>query len=230
MRLRSLVLPAVLAVGAAVIAPAPAQAAVQCGLIVPTKVVINAAVVESDITLTSGCFTNDADHAYWDFVHMGSGIGFPMQFDAEALADDNPYFYMDWYDDDPMGKWDVMADEAATAGGDPLTQNDAVIQVKYGSKLTAAVTRTSTKLTWAATATQWSGRSHKNVGRPSVTVGLFHQTKTGAAWTYVKSVKTSSTGKATVSVTSPKSGNYRLVIAETPTVWAAYSTTIKGRV
>ncbi len=63
-----------------------------------------------------------------------------------------------------------------------------------------------------------------------MTVRLYHQTKTGATWTYVKAATTSSTGRATVSVTSPKAGNYRLVIAETSTVWAARSTTVKGRV
>jgi hypothetical protein len=92
------------------------------------------------------------------------------------------------------------------------------------------VTRTSTGLSWAATATQWSGRSHKNVARPGVTVGLFHQTSSSAAWTYVKSAKTSSTGKATVSLGTAKTGNYRLMVAETPTVWASYSSPIKGRI
>ena len=229
MRLRSLVIPAVIAFGAAVVVPTPAQAAVQCGLFVPTKVVINAELVDTDMTLTQGCYTNEADHANWDYRHSGSGFYVDNDFTAADLAT-GPEWTWTWPDDAPMGRWVSEPRGAAQGDGDPLTQNTAVTYVKYGSKLTAALTRTSTKLTWAATATQWSGRSHKNVARPAVTVGLFHQTKTGAAWTYVKSAKTSSTGKATVSLGSPKTGNYRLVIAETPTVWAAYSTTVKGRV
>ena len=229
MRLRSLVLPAVLAFGAAVVVPTPAQAAVQCGLVVPSKVVINAVEVDTDMTLTSACYTNQADHANWDYVHSSSGSYVDNDFTAADLAESSEWIWT-WPDDAPMGRWVSEPRGAAQADSDPLTQNTAITYVKYGSKLTAAVTRTSSKITWAATATQWSGRSHKNVARPGVTVGLFHQTKTGAAWTYVKSATTSSTGKATVSLTSPKSGNYRLVIAETPTVWAAYSTTIKGRV
>ena len=230
MRLRSLVLPAVLAFGAAVVVPAPAQAAVQCGLIVPTKVVINKQTTPSDMSLTSGCYSNQADFANWDYVHSGSGFHFDNDFTTEQLAE-SQYWTWPWPDAAPMGRWVSTPRGSEQADGDPLSQNTAVTYVKYGSKLTATVTRTGTsKITWAATATQWSGRSHKNVARPGVTVGLFHQTKTGAAWTYVKSAKTSSTGKATVSVGSPKTGNYRLVVAETPTVWAAYSTTIKGRV
>ena len=60
-------------------------------------------------------------------------------------------------------------------------------------------------------------------------VGLFHRTSSTAAWTYVKSATTSGTGKVTIGLSSPKAGNYRLVVGETQTVWAAYSTTVKGR-
>ena len=228
MRFRSVVLPAAVALAAVAAVPSSASAAAQCGLIVPTKVVINAEEVAMPMTLTSGCDTNAADHAYWDYDHS-SGAWFAVDFEAADIAQD-PYWSLPWYDDDPMGTWTLNPNEAKTGDGTDLTQNSAVTQVKYASKIAATVTRTSTKLTWAATATQWSGRAHANVGRPGVTLGLFHQTSSTAAWTYVKSATTSSTGKATISLTSPKSGNYRLKVAETPTVWAAYSSTIKGRV
>ena len=45
-----------------------------------------------------------------------------------------------------------------------------------------------------------------------------------------RSYLTSDTGKVSFTVNSPKAGNYRLVIAETPTVWASYSSTVKGRI
>jgi hypothetical protein len=229
MRFRSVVLPAAVALAAVVAIPSSASAAVQCGLIVPSKVVINAAEVDTHMSLTDGCYSNQADHANWDYVHPGSGYVVDNDFAATDLAK-SQYWTWTWPDFAPMGKWESRPTGAAQADGDPLTQNTGVTLVKYGSKIAATVTRTSTKLSWAATATQWSGRSHKNVTRPGVTVGLFHQTSSTAGWTYVKSATTSSTGKATISVSYPKSGNYRLVIAETPTVWAAYSSTIKGRI
>ena len=228
-RLRTLVVPTAFALAAAVGLPSPASAAAQCGLIMPTKVVINASEVDTDMTLTSGCFTNEADHAYWDYTHNSTGWGAPMNFESGDLAL-GPDWYITWDDFQPMGNYSLTPVECKTAGGVDLTQNSVVTKVKYGSKIAATVTRTSTKLTWAATATQWSGRAPTNVARPGVTVGLFHQTSSSAAWTYVKSGTTSSTGKATLSLTSPKAGNYRLVIAETPTVWAAYSSTVKGRI
>ncbi|MGY2128113.1 hypothetical protein [Blastococcus sp. SYSU DS0617] len=79
------------------------------------------------------------------------------------------------------------------------------------------------------TATQWSSRTHAFAPRAKARVGLFHQAPGSTAWKFVKAVTTSSTGKATVTLPSPKAGNYRLKVAETPTVWAAYSRTVTGR-
>lgn len=230
MRLRSLVVPAVLAIGAAVVAPASAQAApAQCGLIVPSKVVIDAAEVETDMRLTSGCYANDAAFANWEYRHRGSGMNVPNDFTTDQLAESSEWIWT-WPDDAPMGRWQLKATGAQRADETPLGQNDAYTTVKYGSKLATSVSRTRTELTWVATATQWSGRSHKNVVRAGVRVGVFHQPTGSSAWTFVKSVTTSRTGKATVSVVAPKAGNYRLVVAETPSVWAAYSRTVKGRI
>jgi hypothetical protein len=230
MRFRSVVLPAAVALAAIVVVPSSASAATQCGLIVPSKVVINAEEVDAPMSLTSGCYSNAADHAYWDYDHPGSGAWFPVDFEASDLELGPDGWSLPWYDDDAMGQWVLTGNECKTGDGTDLTQNSAATLVKYASKVSAPVTRTSTKLVWAATATQWSGRSHKNVVRPGVTMGLFYQATGSTTWSYVKSATTSSTGKATISLSYPKSGNYRLKVAETPTVWAAYSSTIKGRV
>jgi hypothetical protein len=231
MRLRSVVLPVVVACAAAVAVPTPAAAAPsQCSLVMPTKVVIDDDTVPTDIRLSSNCFTNGADHAYWDLLHPGSGWGGPLDFESADFASGDPDYYIEWYDDDPMGNWYLEPVEAAQADGDPLTQNSAVTKVKYASRLTTKVTRTSTRLTWAVTATQWSGRTHGWNTRAKVTVSLFHQATGSTTWRYVKSVTTTSTGKATMVMNSPKAGNYRLVVGETPTVWASYSSPIRGRI
>jgi hypothetical protein len=231
MRLRPLALPAVLAAAAAVLTPVPAQAAVQCGLTVPTKIVVNDAISVGSVRLTDGCQDNAADHAYWDYVN--STGAFPMDFSAGHIDGTRSRQFVVEFDHDEVGRWVLTPRGAEEADGTPLTQNSAVTLVKYDSELRAPVTRTSTKLTWAATATQYSRRGNDGLGgyvaRPGVTVGLFHQSSSGGAWSYVKSATTSRTGKVTISVSSPKSGNYRLVVAETPTVWAAYSTTVRGR-
>jgi hypothetical protein len=228
MRVRSVVIPVAIAVTAAVATPTAASAAVECGLIVPKKVIIDANAVMMPMTLTSGCFTNGAEYANWDYIHSGGAGAFEVDFGTEDLQRGNRDFGLTWYDDIPAGTWHLDPNHSQ-AGDTELSQNFATTQVQFGSKLTADVTRSRTKLTWAATATVWSGPKDRYVARPA-TIAVFHQAKTGAPWTYVTSVKAARDGKATVSVSAPKSGNYRLAIAETRTVAAAYSRTIKGRV
>ena len=84
-------------------------------------------------------------------------------------------------------------------------------------------------MSWAATATQWSSRTHAFGPRAKASVGLFHLAPGASTWKFVRSVTTSSTGKATVSVATTKPGAYRLKIAETPTVWAAYAPVLRIR-
>lgn len=229
MRARSVVLPAVLAVAAAVLAPTSAQANTTCSLLMPTKVVVDARTVDSDVRLTPGCFTGEADHAWWDLDHAG-GVGYTVDFESEDLLEGpGSYWYIPWEDSDPMGRW-VLTPAGTNPEGQPqVPQNTAVTMVKYKANLATKVTRTGGTLSWAVTATQWSGKAHANVARARASVGLFHQAPGSTTWTYVKSVTTSSTGKATVSLAAPKAGSYRLKVAETPTVWAAYSTTVQGR-
>lgn len=227
MRVRSVVLPAVLAVAAAVLAPTSAQAATKCALIAPTKVVVDAPGETTQMRLTSGCST--ADYLAWDFDHVGGDVGYSIEFSSEDFAAGITGAELEWDPVDPMGRWNLIPRGATTPGGPGPEQNSAVTQVKYGSKLTTKVTRAGSKLSWAVTATQWSGRAQKNVARPKANVGLFHQAPGSKTWTYVRSVTTSRTGTATVSLAAPKAGSYRLKVAETPTVWAAYSKTVQGR-
>jgi hypothetical protein len=227
MRFRSVVLPTAVALAAVVAVPSSADAAVQCGLITPTKVVIDAPYVGAPMKLTTGCYVNDADHASWTLEHetgWGDTIAFP------DVAGGDAFYLHPFVGDKDMGRFLLKPVEAEKADGTSLTQNSATILVKYASRLAAPVTRTSTGLRWAATASQWDTFWNDFRVRPGVTVGLFHQTSSSAAWTYVKSAKTSSTGKVTISLAAPKSGNYRLVVGETPDTWAAYSRTVKGRV
>jgi hypothetical protein len=227
MRFRRIVLPVVIAAAAAVVLPASAEAAAQCSLVTPTKVVVDSKTEEMDFNLSASCQTNGADHAYWDLEH--GSLGGPLDFEAADIA--QRYFYIEWYDTDAMGNWYLRPTGAATAGGTSLTQNSATIKVKYGSRFLSKVTRSSTgALTWAVTAQQWSGRAHAWVGRSKVNVGLFYLPTGSTTWKYVKSVTATSTGKATVTLGAPKSGSYRLMVAETATVWKSYTSAVKGKI
>jgi hypothetical protein len=230
MRRTKLAVSAAAALVAGVVLPGSAVSASVpgCHLNGPTKVVVDSPSEEVTWGFGPDCMevTNGGGAAAtWDLFDPSDAL-----VKAIGLEIPDPLAYEDSHtfaDTAPKGRYLVRPTGISPSW---LTQNYRGVDVKYGSTLTAAVTRTSTALTWAATATQWSGRSHEYVPRADVRVGLFHQITSRSAWTFVKSVRTSSTGKATVSLSAPESGNYRLVVGETPTVWAAYSTTVKGRV
>jgi hypothetical protein len=229
-RLRPLVLATLVAYATAVAIPSPALAATtQCSLVMPTKVVLDAKTVTSTVRLGSNCSRNDADHAYWDLVHSTGKIA-ELDWLPEDFADGVNAASFEWYDADPKGRYTSRAVEAETTEGARLTQNSPVTLVKYASRLSTSVTRTSTRLTWSVRATQWSGAKHAYVPRAGVNVGVFHRATPDSDWRYVKSVTTSSTGRATVNSGILKPGLYRLKVAETPTVWAAYSPGSPGRI
>ena len=229
MRRRSVILSAAIASGVALTIPSSASAGTeQCTLIMPTKVVINAQVVHSPVRFGTNCAANAADEAWWDLNHSSGNVDSIVFFADEFAAGSSS---TEWFDFDPMGRYVIQGAGAFKADASELTQNSPVTVIKYASRLVTKTTRSSTGgLTWAVTAQQWSGRSHAYVGRPKVNVGLFYRASGSTTWTYVKSVTTTSTGKATVTMSTPKAGYYRLMVAETPTVWKSYTTPVKGRI
>ena len=112
----------------------------------------------------------------------------------------------------------------------PVTQNSPSLTVKYASRISGlGIRRGTEKLTLMAHVTQWSGRVHTWFGRRNTPVALQFKPPGSTTWTYVKAGTTSDTAKVTISVTSPKSGSYRLKVGETDTVWSAYSSAVAGR-
>jgi len=227
MRFRSIVLPVAVGLATLLAVPSSASAAAQCSLIMPTKLVVDSKTEDLDFRTTVSCISNGATQADWSISH-GSEGGL-LSFDAQDLQD--RYFYITWQDTFGKGVWQLTPQGATDGDGNTLEQNSSTLTVKYGSRISQTVTRSSSgALTWAFRAEQWSGQAHTWVGRSKVNVGVFHQATSTAPWTYVKSATTSSTGRGTVGIAAPKSGNYHLVVAETPSVWKSYTSSVKGRI
>lgn len=232
MRVRSIVLSAVVAVSAAIAVPSPALAgSEECTLVMPAKVVLGAKTVTSNLRLGSNCTSHSADHAYWDLVHSSGKIA-EIDFTSADFSHGVTSASFAWNDDDPKGRYTSRAVDAATAGGVDLTQNSPITWVKYASRLRASTWRDSGNgagpIHWSISATQWSGAKHAWVGRPRVAVALFHRATTTSGWKYVKSVTTSSTGRASGTIASPKRGSYFFKVGETPTVWASGANSFPG--
>jgi hypothetical protein len=211
--------------------PDPALAApARCALLMPTKIVVNSATEQASVRLASSCTAAQVERAVWSLRQPGGGLAMPIAFEPADLAAGRTAGSVEFYDDDRKGAWTARPHEVTGPASADLVQNTPVTLLKYGSRIAASVDRSRNGLTWTVKATQWSGAAHAWVKRPKVRVGLFHRASGSSGWRYVTSVRTSSAGTARVSLRSLKAGSYRLVIAETPTVWAAYSRTVRGKI
>ena len=223
MRLRSLAIPAALAVAATVGVPAAGSAAVPgCHLAGPTKVVVDSTSEKVTWGFGPDCMdvTNGGGAtATWALTDPS---GDPVTTIGLDIPTPDEHEYSHTFADTAPKGWYTATGTGITPSW--LTQNAPVLDVKYASRISVPGSRNgSDKLTLSAHVTQWSGAAHDYVGRRNTPVALQFKPRGSTTWTYVKAARTSSAAKVTISVMSPKAGSYRLKVAETNTVWAAYS-------
>jgi hypothetical protein len=223
MRVKSLVVAALAAAGLVVCSGGAASAATaQCSIVVPSKVTIDQEYRAVPLRLSSNCRAAAVDYASWNFMHATKGWQNIAIFDG-ATTDTWDLYY--W---DPVGTYTVRPSSNSTVDFDQVTQNTAKTVVKLGARLTATASRADGKLTLSSTAKTYSPRLSTWAPRPGATVSLMYRASGSSTWTWVKSARSSSSGRVSLSVV-PKAGQYRLAIGETPTVWAVSSAAVNGR-
>jgi hypothetical protein len=199
-----------------------AAAAGPCSIVAPTKVVMDQAFTEVPLRLSSNCASSDTEYASWDIVHPSQG---PTGI---AIFDGNTTDTWDLYDWDGPARYSVRPSSAWDSNSDDVTQNTAYITVKLGSRLTATTTRSNGLLTFSAYARTYSPNLSDWYKRAGAKVSIMYLAPGSSTWTWVKAGTTSSSGRVTLSV-KPKYGQYRLLIKETDTVWASYSSIVRGK-
>jgi hypothetical protein len=222
MRLRSVVVAAVAALGV-VVPSTGAAAAGPCSIVAPTKVVLDQSYLEVPFKLASNCSAAGREYASWNVINPSQGASDILIFDTNTVD------YWDIYDwSDGPARYTVRPSSGWDSNFDDLTQNTAYVTVKLGSRLTATTTRANGLLTFSAYARTYSPSLSDWYKRAGASVAMFYQAPGSSTWSYVKSATTSSSGRVTMSV-APKYGSYRLMIKETDRVWASYSSTVRGK-
>jgi len=221
MRLRSLVVAAVAALGAVVPMEA-ASAAGSCSVIAPVKVVVDQSYREVPLRFGSNCVASDTTFAVWDIVHPSEGYQGGVIFDGGTSES------WDFYDWKPLGRYTVRPEYAHDSNYGDVAQNTAYVTVKRGSRLTATTARSGGRLTFSAYARTWSPDADGWYKRAYAKVSLVYRAPGSSSWTWVKAATTNSTGKVTLSVV-PKYGSYRLAIKETATVGESCSSAVRGK-
>lgn len=222
MRLKSLVIGALVATGLVVSTGGVASAAGQCSIVVPSKVTIDQPYRALTARLANDCFAAGTAYASWDFIHPSQG------FQHIAIFDGTITDAWDVYDWKPTGVYTVRPSHARDANYDDVFQNTTTTTVKLGARLTATAKRANGKLTLSTTAKVYSPNANTWVGRSKAKVSLMRKAPGSNSWTWVKSATATSTGKVSLTVV-PKAGQYRLQVGETPSVWAVASSPVRGK-
>ena len=224
MRLKSLVLGAVMATGLVVSSGGSAAAATgHCSIVVPSKVTIDQPYRGVATRLASNCQAVGVTFAAWDFVHPSQG------FQHIALFDGTTTDTWDVYDLYPTGTYTVRPSLVQTDDyRDVVTQNTTKTTVKLGARLTATAARANGKLTLSTTAKVYSPWTETWAPRAGAKVSLMRKAPGSATWTWVKSATATSTGRVSLSVV-PNTGHYRLQIGETASVWPVASAQFLGK-
>jgi hypothetical protein len=183
--------------------------------------VLDRALVRVPYRLAGDCLLAGTVYSSWDVVHPADGVAGGLTFDGTTTDS------WDLYDWRGPARYTVRPWSALDASAGVIPQNTATTTVKLGAQLSATVTRSADRLTFAASARTYSPTVGDWYRRPGVNVSLMHLAPGSSTWSWVKAATTSSTGRVTISVV-PKAGQYRLMVKETDTVWASYSTTVRG--
>jgi hypothetical protein len=221
MRLRSVLVTAVAVAATVVPVGQSASALGTCSIAAPTKVVLDRPLVEVPYRLAGDCSVAGAVYASWDLVHPSDGVAGGLTFEGTTTA---TWHLHDWRG---PAHYAVRPWSALDVASVVLTQNTPSTTVKLGSRLTATTTRSAGRLTFDAYASTYSPTTGGWYRRSGANVSVMHRASGATTWTWVKAAPTGSTGRVTLSVV-PKSGSYRLMVKETDTVWAGYSSTVSG--
>ena len=227
MRLRSLVVPAALAVVASVAVPATASAAVPgCHLSGPAKVVVDSAFEKVTWGFGPDCMdvTNGGGAtATWDLRDPSGDVATTIGLEIpDPMAHEYSYTFGDLT---PKGRYTTTPTGITPSW---LTQNSPDLLVKYASGTTLSPSRGSDgSLTLTARATSWSGMFSDWYPRGGVQVQLQRRYPGEREWTWLKNATSSAGGRATFRLLDPRAGEYRARVVESTSIWGSASSTYR---
>lgn len=202
---------------------APAQAAGECSVSLPTKISITSPYKEVKVSFSGECVWDDG-YGAWSVTHPTEGIVDYLIFDASDYAYPQTQ-YMGIYDWEPRGTWNTRGEGAWDSSYNSLMQNERTTSVRLGSRNSLSGARSGNYVTLTAKATRylpsqgayrnWSGATTK-----------FYSQKSDGTWRYLKTVTTDSYGKATAKVYASTTRKFKAVTSSTSSTWGRTSSAI----
>jgi hypothetical protein len=131
----------------------------------------------------------------------------------------------------PLGEYHAYPDPSENLKqGDNWSQNTATFHIKEGSRISASVSRSKSRLTFHLTSTRYN--DDLDFGLSGAwqrwdNVKLSIQFLSGKTWKTVKTVSSGKTGNVAVTFTYASTREWRAVDSATGTIWGATSATVR---
>lgn len=209
--------PAVAAVPAATVVPARFG----CSISVRSSIWVDRAHTLIPASLQPDCALHETAYASWDVRHSRFGASNIFIFDRTRSVINGFY---DWepagtYYVEPRNSWNAFYD---------LTQNTSAYVVKFGSAVGVSAARSGRYLKFGVWASNYRPAVRAYRGWPNEKVVLQYRDKScrTCAWKYLRTMRTASDGRASVTVYSPYVRYYRVVSTGTSQIWSRSSSTI----
>jgi hypothetical protein len=200
---------------------APAQAADNCKVSVPSKISITSPYKEVTVKFSGSC-TSDG-WAAWDVVHPTQGLVNMLLFDSDSYLNSSTSQKMAVYDWDPRGTWNVRPEGAwRNSTFDELQQNTISTKVKVGTRVSLSSSRSGSYVTLVAKPTYYSPSASAFRASKSTTVSFYSQRSDGT-WKLRKTAASNSKGVATVKISAGTTQRWKATVAEGSGRWGATS-------
>lgn len=203
-----------LVAGAALATAPSASAGAQCTLSAPAKVFIARPYTVVNLKASGSCTRGGA---IWDAVHSYYG---PTDM---ALFDGTTKDTWELYDWDHLGTYTWRPSIAQDANYNDVSQNTVKTSVRLGSWSYVGATRSGSRVTVKTQVNRYNPDTSRHTSYNKVPATIQYRTPGTSTWHNLKTVTSSSAGKASYTYTSTAKRDYRVVVKDSPSVWGSTS-------
>lgn len=205
-----------LVAGAALATAPSASAAAQCTLSAPAKVFIAKPYTEIKLRASGSCTWGEGMGA-WEGIHPNHGLVAFAFFDAKSTDAWDVY---DWV---KLGSYTWRPSGAYGQDYNELSQNSPKTSVRLGSWSYVGATRSGSRVTVKTQVNRYNPDTSRHTSYNKVPATIQYRTPGTSTWHNLKTVTSSSAGKASYTYTSTAKRDYRVVVKDSPSVWGSTS-------
>jgi hypothetical protein len=157
------------------------------------------------------------------YVYGPAGLNDVLMWDGTRTA----YWYAYDYDT-PPGVYDTADGEGYTTDDQTPTWRGDTTVVKFATWSGASATRSGSRVTISAQATRYDGASNKFIPFGNRVIAIDTCVSATGSCSVLAYANTNSAGRASITVTAPSAGYYRMRFGESPSFWGSTSARVRA--